>query len=133
MDHLTDEQFAFQFAEGSLPPELFTHEAHLRLAWVLLRKYDFEKAVTKICDQIARFDRLHGDGTKFHHTLTVAALRIVEHHRLKSAADSFPDFLNEFPRLKTDLKAMIDVHYSSELLKSPDAKVIDLPPDRLPF
>ncbi len=37
--YLTDIQFERQFANCSLNPELFSHEAHLRLAWLHISKY----------------------------------------------------------------------------------------------
>ena len=75
-DQLSDQEFAQQFADCSLPPQWFSHTAHLRLAWVLLREYGLERTRLLMCEQIQRFDQTHGDGTKFHQTLTEAAVQV---------------------------------------------------------
>jgi hypothetical protein len=36
---LTDIEFENQFENGTLKPELFSHEAHVRLAWIHIKKY----------------------------------------------------------------------------------------------
>ncbi|PHN01157.1 hypothetical protein [Flavilitoribacter nigricans] len=131
--NLTDGQFEYQFRDGSLDPALFSHEAHIRLAWIHTGRYGVEQACVNVCDQIQAFDRLHGDGTKFHRTLTVAAVRAVHHFRQKSVSDTFSGFIREFPRLKTNFKDLLNAHYSHFILRLPRAKREYLEPDLLPF
>ena len=126
---LSDSEFELQFAHGSLAPELFTHEAHLRLAWIQLKKYGHEQALANVCGQIRNFDELHGDGTKFHLTLSQAAVRAVEHFRRKSKSDNFQDFLEEFPQLMSRFMELILSHYSAEVLFSDRAKFAYVAPD----
>ena len=133
MAELNDREFTRRFADCTLDPETFDHTAHVRLAWVYLRTYPEEAAVEHLCTQIAAYDRRHGDGTKFHKTLTVAAAYIVLHHIRKSKARTFSEFVEEFPLLITAFSTFVLAHYSSVRLKSPEAKVNFVPPDLQPF
>lgn len=131
--NLTDRQFEVQFQKGTFPPEMFTHEAHIRLAWIHIGAYGVEQACLNLCEQIMLFDQLHGDGTKFHYTLTVAAVRAVHHFRQKSRSDNFADFIEEFPQLKHNFKGLLEAHYSNFILRLQRAKMEYLEPDLLPF
>lgn len=130
---LNDHQFETQFRDGTFPPELFTHEAHIRLAWIHIGAYGVEQACRNVCEQIKAFDCLHGDGTKFHHTLTVAAVRAVHYFRQKSYSDTFADFIQEFPQLKHNFRDLLEAHYSNYILRLQRAKREYLEPDLLPF
>lgn len=130
---LSDTDFVDQFENATLQPELFSHEAHLRLAWIHIDRYGVEKAIKNICSQIARFDRIHDDGTKFHKTLTVAAIYAVAHFISRSSSDNFRDFIEEFPRLKYHFRELIGAHYSWDVFADAEAKHDYVPPDRLSF
>jgi len=130
---LTDGEFLTQFEDCSLDPELFSHEAHLRLAWSLIRRDGIENSIYQICDQIQSFDQTYGDGMKFHKTLTVACIYAVYHFMLKSKADTFADFISENPRLTTNLKELILQHYSEDVFKNSEAKTGLLQPDLVPY
>lgn len=129
----SDTEFEKQFADTTLPPTLFSHEAHLRLAWIHIRKYGKAQAIEQICEQIKRFDQTHGDGTVFNRTVSVAAVEAVAHFITKSKAEDFPTFIESFPRLQFHLKDLLAQHYSWDIFKDPAAKATFLAPDLLPF
>ncbi|MBX2877119.1 MAG: hypothetical protein KTR30_33675 [Saprospiraceae bacterium] len=135
MSHLSlsDQDFENQFADTTLPPQLFSHEAHLRLAWIHIQKYGKEQAISNVCDQIKVFDQTHGDGTMFNRTVTVVAVEAVAHFIGKVKAADFPTFIAKAPRLKTNLKDLIKQHYSWDIFKDPAAKEVFLAPDLQPF
>lgn len=130
---MNDLEFVNSFESGDFPPSLFDHEAHLRLAWVNLKQYGEVKAIENVCQSIKNFDALHGDGSKFHTTLTVASIKTVNHFIQKSKSHHFADFIQEFPRLKTSFKELLGQHYGFELLFDPKAKEVYVAPDLLPF
>jgi len=135
MHHLNydDHQFASQFADCTLPPPLFNHEAHLRLAWLLIGRYGIQQAAELLCRQIQAFDATHGDGTKYHKTMTVAAARAVWHFMQKTPNDTFTDFIAMHPRLTADFKGLLATHYGFDLLRHPTARQQYIAPDLLPF
>ncbi|AWX44857.1 hypothetical protein HME9304_01862 [Flagellimonas maritima] len=130
---MTDLNFMYQFEKGTYPPSLFTHEAHLRLAWVHITKYGVNTAITNVTQQIKQFTVIHNAADKYNHTLTIAAIRAVYHFMIKSKSDNFQDFIKEFPRLKFNFKELMACHYGFDIYRSPMAKVKYLQPDLLPF
>lgn len=134
-DHfdLSDEEFERAFKNCTLSPDLFTHEAHLRLAWIHLQKVGPEKAPTIVCDQITAFVEYLGAQDKYHQTVTVAAVMIVHHFMQHTDVDNFSDFILQFPQLKTNLKGLIAAHYSVDIFQLEEAKVHYVEPDVIPF
>jgi len=131
--YLSDQEFEQQFADCTLDPSLFSHEAHLRLAWIHLQKYGIDQAAENLCEQITRFDRRFGDGTKFNATVTVAAVKIVEHFSRKAISKTFRGLLTEFPRLKTNFLDLLHMHYGFDVFRNLEAQQQYLEPDLLPF
>lgn len=119
---LSDSEFAHQFEMLTLTPQWFTHEAHLRLAWIHLQNGKVQEAGQKICQQIQIFDRTFDDGTKFHKTLTIAAVSAVNHFLRQSKSSCFKDFLLEFPELKYRFKDLLATHYSWNIFGDKQAK-----------
>jgi len=131
--NLTDASFLQQFAAAELPPELFSHEAHLRLAWLHLQHHGLEKAIDLVRTQIMHYVGILGAADKYHDTLTVAGVKTVHHFMQKSKADNFQEFIQEFPLLKTDFKVAVYTHYSRARLALPEARTRYLEPDLLGY
>jgi hypothetical protein len=130
---LTDGEFLSQFESCTLDPDLFSHQAHLRLAWCLIRRDGIEDSIYKICDQIESFDKEFGGGMKFNKTLTVACIYAVYHFMIKSDKETFSEFIKENPRLITNLKDLILQHYSEDVFRNAEAKKGLLQPNIQPF
>jgi hypothetical protein len=130
---MDDKEFELQFATCKLNPELFTHEAHLRLAWIHIKNYGPEAAIENICNQLISYTKHVGAADKYNVTVTIAAIRAVNHFINKSGSNSFLDFVNEFPRLKFNFKKIIAAHYKTDIFKSGEAKQNYIEPELLPF
>lgn len=130
---ISDTFFEQTFKNQSLDPSCFTHEAHLRLAWIHIRKYRKEQAILNISEQLLNFVAFLGDEEKYNKTLTVAAIEIVVHFIQKSNADTFQDFINEFPRLNTHFRKLVESHYKMDIFSSLEAKRRYLKPDLCDF
>jgi hypothetical protein len=52
---LSDTEFETQFQSCSLHPAIFTHEAHLRLAWIHITKYGADIEIDNIRSQLQNF------------------------------------------------------------------------------
>ena len=130
---LRDKSFGKQFADCSLNPAIFSHEAHIRLAWTHIKKYGIEQAVENICGQLLAFVDHVGARDKYNKTLTVAAVRAVNHFIGKTDADNFADFILACPRLKTHFKELMAAHYAIDIYHSEKAKQEYLEPDLLAF
>jgi hypothetical protein len=130
---LSDLEFSTAFKNATLNSKLFNHEAHPRLAWIYINRDGFDDAITHVCSQIINYATSLGAADKYNETVTVAAVKAVYHFYLKSKSDNFRDFIEEFPRLKTNFKDLLAQHYGIDIFNSDVAKCSFLEPDLLPF
>ena len=130
---LSDDEFESQFANCKLDPSVFSHEAHLRLAWIHLRKYGIDTAVENIVTQLQQFVSHAGAADKYHHTLTIAAVHAVNHFIVRSHIDNFSDFIAESPQLRDKFRELINSHYSIDIFRNEDARRHYIAPDLQPF
>ncbi|WP_338876731.1 hypothetical protein WBJ53_13840 [Spirosoma sp. SC4-14] len=130
---LTDPEFEQQFARCLLDPSLFSHEAHLRLAWIHIHNYGVGQAIENITQQLQSFVAALGASDKYNETVTVAAIRAVYHFMLNSNTDTFSDFILENPRLKFNFRELLACHYQTDIFSSERARKQYLEPELLPF
>lgn len=130
---LSDLEFESQFTNMTLEPQLFTHEAHLRLAWIHINKYGLDQAIDNIVNQIFAYVENLNSVDKFNLTLTISALKIVNHFNNKSTVNSFGHFIENNSRLKNNFKELLDSHYGFDIINSKEAKIKYVSPDLLPF
>lgn len=124
----SDEIFVGKFEDLSLEPHLFSHEAHLRLAYIYLQMYNPIKALAKIRKGIQKFDQHFSKGEKYHETITTALVKIIEERIRKQNSDSWVSFVeNNKDLLK--FKKILERYYSLKLLASAEAKKTFLNPD----
>lgn len=134
-DHyqLNNDTFETQFKNCSLNSKLFSHEAHIRLAWIHIKKYGVDKAIENIDNQLLKFVESVNARDKYNKTLTVAAVKTVHHFILKSNTDNFKSFILEYPRLNKNFKDLLNSHYSKDLFNSKAGKNQYIEPDLLPY
>lgn len=134
-NHLSfdDHTFEAAFNSATLPPSLFNHEAHLRLAWIHIQQYGLDTAIENICSQLLNYVDHHGARDKYNETLTIAAIKAVYHFINRSDDTQFSDFIHSFPRLKYQFMELMNAHYSFDIFNAPKAKTQFLEPDLLPF
>ncbi|MDJ0646683.1 MAG: hypothetical protein QNJ57_11940 [Flavobacteriaceae bacterium] len=114
---LTNDEFEEQFASCTLPACYFTHEAHLRLAYIHIKRYGVKQAIKNISRQIINFDDKYGDGTKFNKRITIASAKVVEHFMEKTSALDFKGMLLEFPQLRSNFCDVLKKHYKLDFFK----------------
>ncbi|MCK0131001.1 DNA-binding protein [Flavobacteriaceae bacterium F08102] len=104
---LTDHELVSNIKNCELSPVLFTHEAHLRLAYIHLTNYDKATAIESLCSQLAQFDRQCGSGTKFDKKLTEISVEIVDEFIKKNKPKDFRSLICSCPVLKHDFKSLV--------------------------
>lgn len=129
----SDEVYEQKFKDIKFPPLYFSHEAHLRLAYIHLSKYGLEKSIENMCSQIYDFAIKYGATMKFNATVTYASLQIMNSYMEQGSSDNFSDLMLEFPHLLKDFKAEIQKYYSWDVFRSPEAKAKIYEPDLLNF
>ena len=130
---LSDSEFSEQFAAGTLLPSLFSHEAHLRLAYIHIQRHGLKQAIENMNAQILAFAIANNARDNFNRTVTTAAVYTMQHLMSRAQSQDFNGLLEEFPRLKTDFKGLLAAHYSGDIFRSKEAKANFLEPDLAPF
>lgn len=129
----SDEVFEQKFRDCKFPPLYFSHEAHLRLAYIHLMKYGLEQSIENMCKQIYDFAIKYGATMKFNATVTYASLQIMYHYIQKGESKNFSDLMKEYPSILKDFKGEIEKHYSWDVFRSLEAKAKIIQPDLEPF
>ena len=126
--HLNDNEFRRAFESCELPNSAFHHGDHIRAAWLYVRRFGVSEAESRLSEGILRFATHHGGPQKYHHTMTVAWVRLIAvAHRDTPALDRFEDFLAAHPHL-LDMRAL-SKYYSASRLGSPAARAAWVEPD----
>lgn len=114
---LSNKELEAEFKNCKLSPKHFTHEAHLRLAYIHIQRYGLKQAIKNLCAQIANFDTRYGDGTKFNTRITIASAKIVALFMGKAKSTSFKEMLLEFPQLRSNFCELLRKHYKLDFFK----------------
>lgn len=104
---LTDQQFEYQFENCTLPPVFVTYEAHLRLAYIHIKKHGIKKAAITLYKQLTNFNTNFGHILILNKTTIKAFVKLIYGFIKKATTTSFRGLLLEFPDLKTQLYTIL--------------------------
>jgi hypothetical protein len=125
---MTDEELVAAFEGGSLDSKLFTHAAHVRVAWWYLRHDTFAAALARFTVALRRFAAVNGASGKYHETITVASMALIA-ERLDASADaSWDQFIATHPDL-LDRRLLAGYYPESTLGSDRARRVFVLPRD----
>jgi hypothetical protein len=128
----SDDDFLRAFDGLSFPADLFHHREHIRVAWLYLKSSDAARAAERMSEGIRQFANHHGATQKYHHTLTLAWMRLVAAALVETPEKyTFEQFLTAHAELK-DTK-LLDKYYSKELLQTAAAREGWTEPDLQPL
>jgi hypothetical protein len=129
---LSDQDFREAFESLRIASEMFHHREHIRLAWIYSRHFPQEQALSRMVQGIQAFARHHGAAAKYHHTVTVAWMRLVWHAANPSPpAPDFNAFAAAHPHLFNP--RLLEYYYSKARLQSDAARYDWLDPDLRPL
>jgi hypothetical protein len=112
--------------------ESFGHRDHLRLAWVLTKTHGLGISEGLIRQGIKEFAEYQGTGNRYHETLTMFWIRIVNHAiQARPDINNFEVFLESFPFLLD--KNLPIRHWTSERLWNDSARRRWIEPDLRPI
>lgn len=121
---MTDEQFLKAVESCRLPLDRFRHGDHLRLAWLYIRRYTADEALSRVKASIRRYASHHGLDHIYHETVTTAWVKLIATH----SETTFEEFLSENRNiLASDL---LGRHWTREALKSEEARRSWIEPDK---
>ena len=124
---MTDEQFIDALESGTLAPAEFSHQAHLRAAYIYLQRAGWLDATVRMRDTLRTFAGRIGKAGLYHETITVAFMALVAE---RAAGGSYADGA-AFAAAHADLadKQLLHRWYSPTLLGSEQARARFVMPD----
>ena len=120
-----------QFETRTLANDGFRHREHVRLTWIYLTLDPPDVVTARLCGSLLELATGHGVAQRFHTTLTIAWVRIIESERR-----SYPD--SPFDALVAACPTLLDkdaplAYYSRERLFSDQARQEFVEPDLKPL
>lgn len=129
---MTDEEFLSAFESCSLPEREWTHAAHVRMAWLYLRRRPLAEVVAVVREGIQRYNGSLKKPSGYHETITCAFLRLIGNRlRNDGAAQSFAEFSACHPDLMERGMSILLRYYRKETLFSAPARATFVHPDLL--
>ena len=134
-----DADLLSQFEACTLPGDLWTHRAHVRVAYLYLSSCPFEDAIGKLRVGIKRYNASRGveesATSGYNETTTIAFAHIVA-ATIAGYGSAFPvsnsdEFCDTHPQLMSP--KVLRLYYSPERRMHPDAKTRFVEPDLSPL
>jgi hypothetical protein len=130
---MSDSDFLHAFESCTLTRAEWTHQSHVRMAWLYLSSQPLESALRKIRSGIQKLNQSHGNVIGYHETITLAYARLVAAAIAKSPEAAFSDFCAAHPELLDREAKVLLRHYRRETLRSPQARAEFVEPELEPL
>jgi hypothetical protein len=128
---MEDDALWAAFLASALTAAEWTHEAHVRTAFLFASRFPLDEAHLRMRAGIVRMNERHGlvesTARGYFETLTRAWLALVDDARRRSAATTSQELLARCPELQD--RGLPLAHYSRERLFSVRARAIYVEPD----
>lgn len=131
-----DAAFLAAFESCTLPRPDWTHAAHLRMAYLYLRRDDTPDAdawLPTVRQRIRAYNESLGNSTGYHDTVTAAFLRLVADRLRRTPSPTFAGFRQANPDLFAARPGGLSTHYTPEVLRSPEARARFIEPNIAPL
>ena len=132
---LCDDELWLAFGASQLPAAAWTHRAHLRVAWLFLRRHPLDEAHVLMRVGIIRLNAFHGlvetPSRGYHDTLTRLWLSLIAALMQTSDAPSSGAFVDAHAGALGKDAALR--HYSRDRLMSVRARAVYVEPDLAPL
>lgn len=129
---LEDDAFIQAFEDLSLHPLSFDHEAHVRLAWVYLRKFNLIISIEKYTWGLKKLTRHYGLDGKYHETISWFYMILINERRTLMLATDFASFKKDNPDLFDSKSGVLQQYYSKSILASDFARNTFILPNPVP-
>jgi hypothetical protein len=120
---LSHDDLCSALRDGTLDPDTFNHESHIRLAWVYLTRLPYEEACERFNADFLRFIVKAGAESKYHKTITDALLQLIASHlELEQCRSDWEFFKADAQPLFVNAYGLLQRFYSVKLLESDRAR-----------
>ena len=119
-----------RFLRGEIDAAGFPHREHVRMAFEMLRRYDFAESVLHFSRSLRAMTLRAGKPEAFHQTVTIAFLSLIAERLEAEPCEDFGAFARDNPDLLD--KSMLTRWYRPERLASERARRTFLLPEPAP-
>ncbi|WP_435010940.1 hypothetical protein P12x_002230 [Tundrisphaera lichenicola] len=132
---MTDEEFLAAFEDCRIPREDWTHEAHVRMAWLYLGRRPLDEVIPIVRAGIRRYnDAVIRKPDAYHETITLAMLALIDSERESGGRwETYAEFRERAPELLDRALPALLRHYRRETLFSDRARLTFVEPDLIPL
>ncbi len=117
---MNDEEFLQALESCSPAPGHFGHREHVRAAFLYLERMPFGAAIDRMRTTLQRYAAALGHADRYHETLTVAFMCLVNAHRRRAAYQDWAQFAALNPELFDS--GVLRQYYEPATLASPMAR-----------
>lgn len=133
---MSDDEFLARLLDCTLPFDQWTHRAHLKTAYLLLRRHPLPEAIGRMRGAIQAYNRANevpeGQHSGYHETMTQAWVRLLDVAlREFGSAETADAFFDQQPQLAN--KRVLLFFYSRDRIMSWEAKQSFVTPDLAPL
>jgi hypothetical protein len=130
---MSEQDFIQLFEAGSIQPDAFHHEDHVKLAFCYLILFSPLEALGRFSTAVQRFAEMQGKANLYHETITWAYLLLI-HERMARciASPTWETFAAANPDLLTWKESILHHYYTQATLQSDLAKRVFVFPDKPP-
>ena len=136
---MSDEEFLTQFENCTLEHKEWTHRAHVKIAFIYLKRFPFDDALLRIRKGIKAYNASRhveeGPTSGYNETTTVAFVHLIaatdRAYGMAMPTTTSDEFCDTHPHLMS--AKILRLFYSPEQRMKPEAKTAFLPPDLTPF
>jgi len=117
------------FEAGTFEAAMFSHRAHVYVAWNYLQRYDLPESIRRFTAALRRFTQDIGQAHKYHETISWFFIILVAERRRGPAANDWFLFAQQNPDLLQQAGTLLRRYYSQDVLDSDRARQQFLLPD----
>ena len=126
---MNDDALVAALESAELPADQFTHVEHVRVGWRYLRTLPLAEAIARCSTALRRFAAAKGAADKYHETVTVAFMLVINERLDGARSLSWTEFAAANPDLFAH-PSVLSRYYSDERLRSERARRTFVMPDR---
>jgi hypothetical protein len=128
---MKDEELIAGLEDCSLPADEFHHMEHVRAAWLYLERHPVGEAMVRFPRALREYAKSLGKADRYHETITLAYLFIVNERRLRGETLAWEEFASANPDLLDWKESILRGYYREETLQSDLARCVFVMPDLL--
>ena len=128
---MTNDELILQFENCTLPKDEFHHAAHVRTAWIYLKKYPVLDAIANFTRSLKAYADSLGAAGLYHETVSWGYMFLINERMFRSPGENWDEFAAANPDLLRWRDGAFMQYYGKEILTSDTARKVFVLPGKL--